>query len=89
MDVRCLAEILIFLIIKNVYEFRRKFQKIRFKCYNIGRKIEELQTYAQEMVRDKSKFDPNILTEISNWLVSSTYELSQYYESYKNNRPIH
>jgi hypothetical protein len=35
-------------------------------------KLEELKTYAQEMVSDKSKFDPDVLTEISNRLISAT-----------------
>ena len=46
-------------------------------------KLEELKTYSQEMGRDKSKFDPEVLTNISNRLVSAAYELSQSYENYK------
>ena len=38
------------------YEFRRKFPKIRFKYNNVGR---------EEMVRDKSKFDSDVLINIS------------------------
>ena len=52
-------------------------------------KMEELKTYAQEMTRDKSKFDPDVLINISNRLVSAAYELNQSYESYKRVRPTH
>jgi hypothetical protein len=50
-------------------------------------KLEELKTYSQEMEQDKSKFDPNVLTNISGRLISATYELSQSYENYKRTRP--
>ena len=50
-------------------------------------KLEELKTYSQEMERDKSKFDPDVLTNISSRLVSAAYELSQSYENYKSARP--
>jgi hypothetical protein len=43
-------------------------------------KLEELKTYAQEVVLDKSKFDPDVLLNISS-------ELSQSYENYKAVRP--
>jgi len=43
--------------------------------------MEELKTYAQEMLRDKSKFDADVLTNISNRLVSATYESNLSYEN--------
>jgi hypothetical protein len=49
----------------------------------VEEKLEELKTYSQEMGRDKSKFDPDVLTNISSRLVSAAYELSQSYENYK------
>ena len=52
-------------------------------------KLEELKTYAQEMVRDKSKFDTDVLINISNRLVSAAYELNQSYENYKSVRSTH
>ena len=52
-------------------------------------KLEELKTYAQEMVRDKSKFDADVLINISNGLVSAAYELNQSYENYKSVRSTH
>ena len=52
-------------------------------------KLEELKTYSQDMERDESKFDPDVLTNISNRLVSAAYELSQSYENYKSVRPTH
>jgi hypothetical protein len=52
-------------------------------------KLEELKTYSQEMERDKSKFDPNVLTNISSRLVSAAFELSQSYENYKSARSTH
>jgi len=36
--------------------------------------MEELKTYAQEMVCDTPKFDADVLTNISNGLVSAAYE---------------
>ena len=50
-------------------------------------KLEELKTYSQEMRQDKSKFDPDVLINISMRLVSAAYELSQSYENYKTVRP--
>ena len=35
------------------------------------------------MGRDKSKFDPDVLINISSRLVSAAHELSQSYENYK------
>ncbi len=59
------------------------FRRLGLSVIILEEKMEELKTYAQEMVRDKSKFDPDVLKEISNRLVSATYELNQSYESYK------
>jgi predicted outer membrane protein len=52
-------------------------------------KLEEIKTYAQEMAQDKSKFNPDVLTNISNRLVSAAYELNQSYENYKSARSTH
>ncbi|HZO10648.1 MAG TPA: hypothetical protein VFB48_00895 [Nitrososphaeraceae archaeon] len=52
-------------------------------------KLEELKTYSQEMVRDRSKFDPDVLINISNRLISAAYELNQSYKNYKSARPTH
>ena len=52
-------------------------------------KLEELKTYSQEMVRDRSKFDPDVLINISNRLISAAYELNQSYKNYKSGRPTH
>lgn len=65
------------------------FRRLGLSVIILEEKLEELKTYAQEMVSDKSKFDPDVLTEISNRLISATYELNQSYESYKKNRSIH
>jgi len=52
-------------------------------------KLEELKTYSHEMVRDRSKFDPDVLINISNRLISAAYELNQSYKNYKSGRPTH
>jgi hypothetical protein len=49
-------------------------------------KLEELKTYSQDMEQDKSRFNPDVLTNISSRLVSAAYELSQAYENYKSAR---
>jgi hypothetical protein len=49
-------------------------------------KLEELKTYAEEMVRDKSKFDSDVLINISRRILSAVHELSQSYENYKSGR---
>jgi hypothetical protein len=41
------------------------------------------------MERDKSKFDSDVLINISRRLLSAAHELSQSYENYKSGRPIH
>ena len=59
------------------------FRRLGLGIIMLEEKLEELKTYAQEMVRDKSKFDADVLTNISNGLISAAYELNQSYENYK------
>ena len=59
------------------------FRRLGLSVIILEEKLEELKTYSQEMERDKSKFDPDVLKNISSRLVSAAYELSQSYESYK------
>jgi len=59
------------------------FRRLGMGIIILEEKLEELKTYAQEMTRDKSKFDADVLTNISNRLVSAVYELNQSYENYK------
>jgi hypothetical protein len=59
------------------------FRRLGTSIIMLEEKLEELKTYSQEMDRDKSKFDPDVLTNISSRLVSAAYELSQSYENYK------
>ena len=63
------------------------FRRLGLGIIMLEEKLEELKTYSQEMSRDKSKFDPDVLTNISSRLVSAAYELSQSYENYKSARP--
>ena len=63
------------------------FRRLGLGIIMLEEKLEELKTYSQEMKRDKSKFDPDVLTNISSRLVSAAYELSQSYENYKSARP--
>lgn len=65
------------------------FRRLGLSVIVLEEKLEELKTYAQEMIKDTSKFDPEVLKEISNRLVSATYELNQTYENYKRVRPSH
>ena len=65
------------------------FRRLGLGIILLEEKLEELKTYSQEMERDKSKFDPDVLTNISSQLVSAAYELSQSYNNYKNARTIH
>jgi predicted outer membrane protein len=62
------------------------FRRLGLGLIMLEEKLEELKTYAQEMVRDSSKFDANVLTNISDRLVTATYELNQSYENYKSTR---
>ena len=63
------------------------FRRLGLGIIILEEKLEELKTYSQEMLRDKSKFDPDVLINISNRLVSAAYELSQSYENYKGAKP--
>ncbi|MGA8844490.1 MAG: hypothetical protein WBQ16_00515 [Nitrososphaeraceae archaeon] len=65
------------------------FRRLGLGIIMLEEKLEELKTYAQEMVRDKSKFDADVLINISNGLVSAAYELNQSYENYKSVRSTH
>ena len=59
------------------------FRRLGLTIIMLEEKLEELKTYSQEMELDKSKFDPDVLINISSRLLSAAYELSQSYESYK------
>ena len=63
------------------------FRRLGLGIIILEEKLEELKTYSQEMLRDNSKFDPDVLINISNRLVSAAYEVSQSYENYKRARP--
>ena len=65
------------------------FGRLGLNVIALEEKLEELKTYSQEMEQDKSKFDPNVLTNISSRLISATHELSQSYDNYKRTRPTH
>lgn len=60
------------------------FRRLGLSIIILEEKLEELKTYSQEMVRDRSKFDPDVLNNISSRLISAAYELSQSYENYKS-----
>ncbi|MGB6528695.1 MAG: hypothetical protein WBF33_11355 [Candidatus Nitrosopolaris sp.] len=63
------------------------FRRLGLSIIMLEEKLEELKTYAEEMLRDKSKFDSDVLINISRRLLSAAYELSQSYENYKSGRP--
>lgn len=65
------------------------FRRLGTSIIMLEEKLEELKTYSQEMVQDRSKFDPDVLTNISNRLISAAYELNQSYKNYKSSRPTH
>jgi len=65
--------------------FRRLGTSILF----LEEKLEELKTYSEEMLKDKSKFDPEFLTSISNRLISAAYTLNQSYKNYKSDITTH
>jgi len=65
------------------------FRVLGLSIIMLEEKLEELKTYAEEMVRDKSKFDSHVLINISRRILSAAYELSQSYENYKRGRPTH
>ena len=62
------------------------FRRLGMGIIMLEEKLQELKTYSQEIERDTSKFDPQILTNISNRIVSAAYELNQSYENYKRTR---
>jgi hypothetical protein len=68
-------------------EIRIAFRRLGLSIIMLEEKLQELKTYAQEMARDKSKFDSDVLINISSRLVAAAYELSQSYENYKSVRP--
>lgn len=63
------------------------FRRLGLSIIILEEKLEELKTYVQEMGWDKSKFDPDVLMNISRRLVSAAFQLSQSYEKYKTIRP--
>ena len=63
------------------------FRRLGICIIMLEEKLQELKTYSQEIERDTSKFDPQVLTNISNRIVSAAYELNQSYENYKRTRP--
>ena len=65
------------------------FRRLGLSILMLEEKLEEIKTYAQEMTQDRSKFDPDVLINISNRLVSAAYELNQAYEHYKGVKPTH
>jgi hypothetical protein len=65
------------------------FRRLGLGIIMLEENLEELKTNSQEIERDKSKFDLNVLKNISSRLISAAYELSQSYENYKRARPTH
>ena len=49
------------------------FRRLGLGIIMLEEKLEELKTYSQEMKRDKSKFNPDVLTNISSRLVSAAF----------------
>ena len=62
------------------------FRRLGIGIIMLEEKLQELKTYSQEIERDTSKFDPQVLTNVSNRIVSAAYELNQSYENYKRTR---
>ena len=62
------------------------FRRLGLGSIMLEGKLVELKSYAQGMVEDKSKFDPDVLINISRRLVSAAYQLNQSYENYKSVR---
>jgi len=65
------------------------FRRLGTSIIFLEEKLEELKTYSQEMVKDSSRFDPELLINISNRLVSAAYTLNQSYKNYKNGISTH
>ena len=53
------------------------FRRLGLSIITLEEKMEELKTYAEKMGRDKTKFDPDVLINISMRLKSAAYEFSQ------------
>jgi hypothetical protein len=70
-------------------EAEANFRRLGLSILMLEEKLEEIKTYSQEMAKDKSKFDPYVLINISNRLVSAAYELNQSYENHKRDKPTH
>ena len=51
------------------------FRRLGLGVILLEEKLEELKTYAEEMVRNKSKFDPDVLINISGRLVSAALRI--------------
>ena len=62
------------------------FRRLGLGSIMLEGKLVELKSYAQGMVEDKSKFDPDVLINISRRLVFAAYQLNQSYENYKSVR---
>ena len=62
------------------------FRRLGLGIIMLEEKLVELKSYAQEMVEDKSKFDPDVLINISRRLVFAAYQLNQSYENDKSVR---
>ena len=65
------------------------FRRLGTSIIFLEEKLEELKTYSEEMVKDSSKFDPELLINISNRLVSAAYTLNQSYKNYKSDITTH
>ena len=63
------------------------FRRLSLSIITLEEKMEELKTYAEEMGRDKTKFDPDVLINISRRLISAAHKLSQSYRNYNTIRP--
>ena len=47
------------------------FRRLGLSIIMLEEKLEELKTYAEEMVRDKSRFDSDVLINISRRILSA------------------
>lgn len=75
--------IILFCLRSSSSSSKENLRRLSLGIIVLEEKLEELKMYAQELVRDKSKFDPDVSMNISRRLVSAAYELSQSYENYK------
>ena len=53
------------------------FRRLGLGVILLEEKLEELKTYAEEMVQNRSKFNPDVLIDISSRLVLLPYELNR------------